>query len=106
MATGDPSDPNPCPLCGRPLVDGASVDRHHLIPRRHGGTAWAHVHRICHTKIHSVFSERELAERYFTFDRLRAHEEIARFVTWVRRMPPEYVGRHRARRRDPRAHGG
>jgi len=97
MAT--PRELGACPLCGRPMVEGSSVDRHHLVPRSFGGTAWAHVHRICHSKIHSVLSERDLAERYASFDALLSHPEIAKFVGWVRRMPAEYVGRHAPRRR-------
>jgi hypothetical protein len=81
------------------MIEGPSVDRHHLVPRSHGGEAWAHIHRICHGKIHSVLSERELAEQYFNFERLRDHDEVARFVKWVRKMDPEYVGRHAPRRR-------
>jgi len=81
------------------MLDGPSVDRHHLVPRSHGGEAWDYVHRICHAKIHSVLSERELAAHFHTFERLREHEEIARFAGWVRRMPPAYVGRHAPRRR-------
>jgi len=81
------------------MVAGPSIDRHHLVPRSHGGVAWARLHRICHSKVHSVFTERELAGVYNTFERLREHDEIARFVSWVRRMHPEYVGRHARRRR-------
>ena len=53
------------------------------------------MHRVCHGKIHAVFSEKELRDSYSSFDRLRAHPEIARFVDWVRRKPPEFVSRHR-----------
>lgn len=81
------------------MIDGPSVDRHHLVPRSHGGTEWAHVHRICHSKVHSVLEEHHLATDYSTFEALRSHEEIARFIGWVRRMPPEYIGRHAPRRR-------
>lgn len=92
----------PCPLCGRELVQGTSVNEHHLVPKTHGGRDKAVIHRICHNKIHSVFSERELTAYYHTFERLRAHEEIAKFVRWVRRKEPTYYKRHaapRARRR-------
>lgn len=52
------------------------------------------MHRICHNKIHAVFTERELAQHYHTFDRLLEHEQIQRFVRWVRRHPPQYYSRH------------
>lgn len=98
------SEPALCPLCGRPLVPGPSVNLHHLIPRRYGGRDTVLLHRICHDKIHAVLSERELRDHFHTVERLRAHPEIARFLRWVQRKPPEFVDGHhdggpRARRR-------
>jgi 5-methylcytosine-specific restriction endonuclease McrA len=83
-----------CPLCGRPLVPGPSVNAHHLVPRTYGGQETVTLHRICHSKIHSLFDAQELRDRYFTIARLRAHPEIAKFVRWVRKKDPEYVGRN------------
>lgn len=57
------------------------------------------MHRICHQKIHSVLSERELADHWHTWERLQAHPEIARFVDWVRNKPPEFIDRSRPPRR-------
>ena len=33
----EPAALGPCPVCGRPLIEGPSVDRHHLVPRSQGG---------------------------------------------------------------------
>jgi hypothetical protein len=85
----------PCPLCGRPLVPGPSVNEHHLIPRTYKGTSTVLLHRVCHGKIHSVLSEKELRDWYHTIDRLRSHPEIADFVDWVRRKDPEWTAPHR-----------
>jgi hypothetical protein len=81
----------PCPLCGRPLVPGASVNAHHLVPKAYGGRVAEPVHRVCHDKIHAVLSEKELRDAYASWEALRAHREIARFVAWVRRKHPEFV---------------
>jgi hypothetical protein len=92
----------PCPLCGRPMLAGASVDRHHLVPKAQGGRETVWMHRICHRKIHSVLDERSLATDYADPASLRAHPEIARFLRWVARKPPEFLKRTepaRARRR-------
>lgn len=89
----------PCPLCGRPMVPGPSLDRHHWVPRSEGGREQTLMHRICHRKIHSVLSERELAAAYDSPEALRGHPEIARFLKWVRRKPPEFMDRHRRKRR-------
>ena len=89
----------PCPLCGREMIDGPSINRHHLIPRAHGGGNWAFLHVICHKKIHSVLEDKELARRYHNPEALREHPDIKAFVQWVRKRPPQYVDRHNTPRR-------
>ncbi|MCB2101638.1 MAG: HNH endonuclease [Rhodobacterales bacterium] len=99
-----PTPDPPCPLCGRPLVPGPSVDRHHWVPRSQGGHQAETLHRVCHRMLHRVFSDAELAERADTPDKARAHPDMARFIAWVRRKPADYVdwpeqpGRHGRRR--------
>ncbi len=91
----------PCPLCGRALVPGPSVNRHHLVPRSRGGKAAFDIHRICHSKIHSLWTEKELAAEFHDFDRIRADPRIQVFIAWVRKQDPEFRGRNlrpRARR--------
>jgi len=89
----------PCPLCGRPMVDGPSVDRHHWLPRSHGGREATPLHAVCHRMIHRVLDDAELAAAFATADALRAHPEIAKFVAWVRRKPPTYIDWPRTPRR-------
>lgn len=80
-----------CPLCERPIPPDME-SRHHLVPKLRGGKHGpiAVLHPICHSKVHSVFSETELARTYDTVEKLLKHEEIARFVKWVKKRPPEY----------------
>ena len=94
------SSPN-CPLCGRPLTAGPSMDEHHLVPKSKGGKAKAQIHRICHRKIHATLSERELAASYSSWQALQSHPEIATFVTWVANKPSTFYDNSRrpARRR-------
>lgn len=89
-----PEPPGPCPLCGRPLVPGASVDEHHLLPRSQGGSVKEPVHRICHRKIHATFTEKELARSFTTWQALREHPAIADFIRWVASKPPEFYRRN------------
>lgn len=94
--------PGPCPLCGRPMVPGPSVNEHHLVPRTYGGRETVTMHRICHAKIHTVLTEAELRDSYNTVESLRGHPDIAAFIRWVARKPPEFMDRHhggRAKRR-------
>jgi len=69
------------------------VDRHHVVPKSRGGRVTVRMHRICHHKLHSVFTAAELARIGEDFERLRAHPEVARFVAWVRRRPPHFHAR-------------
>lgn len=83
-----------CPLCQRELIDGPSVDKHHLIPKSLGGKEVFLLHKICHRKIHSLFSERELKKQYNTFEALLKHEEIIKFVQWVQKKPAEFMDKN------------
>lgn len=75
------------------MVLGPSIDEHHLVPKSHGGRAAQLVHRVCHRKIHSTFTESQLAGEYATWEALRAHPEIASFVRWLRNKPAEFYDR-------------
>lgn len=79
-----------CPLCERTLAP--PCNRHHLLPLSKGGkgTQTILLHKICHDKIHAVFSEMELKRHYHTIERLKEQEEIKAFLLWVRKKEPEY----------------
>lgn len=79
-----------CPLCNRELAE--PFNRHHLIPVSKGGkhSTTLLMHKVCHDKIHTVFSETELKRHYHTVDRLQQHESIASFIKWVQKKEPEY----------------
>lgn len=75
---------------------------HHLIPLSKGGrnTETILLHKVCHDKIHAVFSETELKRYYHTIPRLLEHEEIRKFVQWLRNKPPAFYDRSvKARKR-------
>jgi hypothetical protein len=73
-------------------MDEVDADRHHLIPRQKGGSKGPTVdlHRFCHTKIHSIFTNKELAKTYNTVEALQAHPEIAKFIEWVATKPSSF----------------
>ena len=81
---------NNCPLCDREMIPGKSIDEHHLIPKTFKGTETVVLHRICHRKLHTVFSEREMLNYYHTIERLIEHEEIQKFIKWVKNKGPEF----------------
>ncbi len=88
-----PSELKICPLCGREIPVHLE-SRHHLVPRSKGGKHGPVVilHKPCHSKIHSVLSEKELARGYDTIEKLLGHEEIARFARWIGKRPPDFSG--------------
>jgi hypothetical protein len=88
------NDKNICAICGRILVLGKSVNEHHLVPKTFKGTEKILIHVICHTKIHSVFSERELLNYYHTPERIKSHPEMDKFILWVRKKDPEFRDRN------------
>lgn len=73
------------------MIPGPSIDQHHLIPKSKGGKIQEDCHKVCHRKIHSRFTESELAFVYNTWDNLRAHPDIQTFVRWVKKKPPEFL---------------
>ena len=90
-----------CGLCLRPL--GRRREKHHWVPRSYGGRETAPLHPICHSKIHSVLSERELARSYHSAEALRGHPEIESFLRWLANKPPDFhKPTRRARNRRPR----
>jgi hypothetical protein len=90
----EPTGPEMCPICDRELGDvnlpSSNVDRHHLIPKTHGGKEQFFIHKICHRKIHATFTEKELEKKFNTWEELRAHDEIKKFVEWVAKKPIDY----------------
>ncbi len=89
----------PCPLCGRPMIEGGSVDRHHLVPKSRGGRRMVFLHRICHRKLHSLWSERELERLAFDLEAIREHPEIRKFIAWLKNKPPTFWAPTRPARR-------
>ena len=81
-----------CPLCQRPLGD-VNIDRHHLVPKTHGGKVMEPIHRMCHRKIHATFTEKELEKRFHTWEALRAEEPMQTYIEWVKHKDPGlYIG--------------
>ena len=85
-----------CPICKRPLGVEASISKHHLIPKSEGGkdSELILIHNICHQKIHSVFTLKELRDEYHTVEKLTEHEEIKKFVKWVAKKHPDFYQRN------------
>jgi 5-methylcytosine-specific restriction endonuclease McrA len=83
---------NNCPICGREMIEGPSVDDHHLIPKSKGGKYMnvVRIHRICHNKIHSVWTESELAQEFHTVEKIVQNNEIKKFIKWLKKKPADF----------------
>jgi len=68
------------------------------VPKSRGGREIVILHTICHNKLHSVLTEKELEREYPTIEKLLGHEEIARFAKWIAGKPPEFHSRTRRRK--------
>ena len=74
-------------------------DEHHVIPKSKGGSETVYLHRICHSKIHSVFTLTELRNNYKEIDKVKEHPEIQKFIKWVSGKPPSFYKRTKSRRK-------
>lgn len=88
------------PFCKLHSGDVLKISEHHLIPvTRHKNkktkkdfnsnevNKTVDVCQPCHSKIHSVFTEKELERNYNTLDKLKQHPEIEKFILWIRKHP-------------------
>ena len=87
--------PDNCSLCHRHIA----LQFHHLVPRKvHRRTYFrkhftreelatgVYVCRKCHSGIHKLFDEMQLAKEFNTLEKLRESAELARHVQWVARQ--------------------
>lgn len=84
-----------CPICGRPFGNPNLVDFHHLVPKTFKGKDGITLHRVCHEKLHSAITEREMLHYYHTIERLLEHEEIQKFIIWIKKKDVDFVVKHK-----------
>lgn len=78
-----------CPICSRSLT-GDFIQEHHLIPKTFKGKETVRLHKSCHQKIHSVFTERELFHTYNNIQSIIEHPEIIKFVKFIQKKPVDF----------------
>lgn len=83
-----------CPICDREMWKGPSIDKHHFTPKCEGGKDTEYLHVICHRKIHSIWTEKELAKEYNDPNKVRAHEEIQKFIKWISKKEPDFMDKN------------
>jgi 5-methylcytosine-specific restriction protein A len=86
-----------CALCERNV---RHVSRHHLVPREEGGRHGpvADLCQPCHSTVHLLLSNRDLARKYPSIEALRGAEELQKYLHWVRRSRVEHISNRRKKR--------
>mgnify|MGYP001594469051 CR=1 FL=1 len=89
-----------CQLCERDVED---ITKHHLIPKQKFNKKWRRIYKKsglkhwevtisvcvpCSKQVHTLFTNKELAENYNTLDKLKEDYNIQKWVDWVRRHNP------------------
>ena len=83
-----------CPICDRDMWKGDSIDKHHMVPKCRGGKETEYLHKICHRKIHSIWTEKELEKEYNDPEKIKEHEEMQKFIKWVSKKEPDFYDRN------------
>jgi hypothetical protein len=78
-----------CPICSRELGT-VRVSGHHLVPKSRGGKETEQMHDICHNKIHSLWTNKELDEHYNSPDKILENADMQTFVAWVSKKSPDF----------------
>ena len=87
---------NACEICGR---DWVPMTYHHLIPKQvhakvlkrgwheeHQLNSVAWLCRACHSFVHRMAPNEELAREWFTVDRICEREDVQKWAQWVQRV--------------------
>ncbi|GAB3227057.1 HNH nuclease-like protein HlpB [Hymenobacter seoulensis] len=71
-----------------------------MVPREEGGRFGPTVElcQPCHSTIHLLLSNRDLARRYNSVEALREAEELQKYLHWVRRSRVERISNRRVKR--------
>ncbi|MCU0391484.1 MAG: HNH endonuclease [Thermoflexibacter sp.] len=72
-----------CELCGREVQ---KTSRHHLLPKDEGGryTQTANLCQPCHSTIHNIFTNKELAKKFTSLTALKESEEMQSYLEWIK----------------------
>lgn len=90
-----PPPPRETPRCALCERETPVLTEHHLIPKSQGRRRGLAIHSLptaalcpaCHKFLHKTFTNAELANEYASVDALLEHEDVARFLSWVRKQP-------------------
>ena len=81
---------NVCQLCERKID---KLTKHHLLPREEGGNKEyiSYICSECHRQIYALYTNKELATRLYTLDKLKNDEKISKYLKFIKKQPPSKV---------------
>ncbi|AHM58930.1 hypothetical protein D770_03315 [Flammeovirgaceae bacterium 311] len=73
---------------------------HHLIPREEGGRYGPTIPlcQPCHSTIHLVFTNKELAKQYNSVEKLKEAPALQKYLNWIRNRNLEKISNRRGKR--------
>lgn len=71
-----------CELCDREVSE---LTEHHLVPKEWGGKNFPTINICitCHKQIHALYTNRDLAARLFTIERLKNDEKFKNYLKFI-----------------------
>ncbi len=89
-----------CPLCERYILV-QNLTKHHLIPKSRGGRTTEAICRTCHRQLHALFTNKQLDREFNSIEALKATDEIAKYMAWVKNKNPDqyFRGKRQKERR-------
>lgn len=84
-----------CVLCERKVN---TVSLHHLVPKQEGGKYQQTVPlcQPCHSTIHLHFTNKELANNFYTIPSLQEAPRLIKYLNWIRKRNIEKISNRRA----------
>ena len=79
-----------CPLCKRNAPKGSQT-KHHMVPKSKKGKITATLCRSCGSMVHKLFTNKELARKYNTVEKLIETKEVQDWVAWVRKRAEDFT---------------
>jgi len=64
------------------------MSAHHLTPKSLGGTSTIVICSDCHSAIHARYSNKELADKFYRLDLLKADEDLRRAYRFLSKQDP------------------
>ena len=77
-----------CELCNRNV---STITKHHLIPVEKGGNKFNTIHLCiaCHTSLHALFTNRELAARFNSLELIKRDPKIIKYLGFIKNIPAD-----------------